>query len=347
MKRKLALVLAVVLVLSQMFSMTTVFAAKGKKVAVIKYTSDLGNGKKIEDMVTCGRPNPKILPEYSDGSKDEGIVLNNVKDLYYDTGVIEILSLAYYDENEVLGDWIPISKTQYSKYGGPIPDSVKINDAAGSNVWGDIDLDLDKHDINTETGEVTETLDTTPVEEASEWAKTSIETLKEMGLIKDELFKNYGYNISREDFAYLSVVLSKELGASYIPGVYQADLKTFNDTQNEDVLKAYKMSIVNGYGNGKFGPADPVTREQIDVMLIKAMENAKVTLNKNGASSIVFKDHDQVSSWAMESVQLAYHNKIMNGVAELTIAPKNNTTREQALVLVFNILNNEEFNKNK
>jgi len=289
--------------------------------------------------MTSSRPNPKILPEYSDGSKDEEIVAKRMYDLYYDTGVIEIIALARYDENEVLGDWIPISKTQYSKYAGPIPDSVKINNAEGSNVWGHVDLDLDKHDINTETGEVTETVDTTPVEEASEWAKTSIETLKEMGLIKDELFKNYGYNISREDFAYLSVILSKELGASYIPGVYQADLKTFSDTQNEDVLKAYKMSIVNGYGNGKFGPANPVTREQIDVMLIKAMENAKVTLDNNGASSIVFKDHDQVSSWAMESVQLAYHNKIMNGVAELTIAPKNNTTREQALVLIFNILN--------
>jgi len=46
MKRKLALVLAVVLVLSQMFSMTTVFAAKGKKVVLIKYVVEHADGKK-------------------------------------------------------------------------------------------------------------------------------------------------------------------------------------------------------------------------------------------------------------------------------------------------------------
>lgn len=258
--------------------------------------------------------------------------------MYYDSGVIEILSVAFYDDNSVLGEWIPLNQTRFSKYAGPISESVKINDAAGSDVWSEIDLDLKMDDINKETGEVTEAVDTTPVEEASEWAKTGIEALKVMGIIKNEMFKNYGYNISREDFAYLSVVLSDELGASYIPSVYSTDLKTFNDTQNEDVLKAYKMGIVNGYGNGKFGPADPVTREQMDVMLIKAMENAKVTLDKNGAASLVFKDQGQISSWALEAVQVAYHNKIMNGVAELTIAPKNNTTREQALVLIYNII---------
>ncbi len=53
-------------------------------------------------------------------------------------------------------------------------------------------------------------------------------------------------------------------------------------------------------------------------------------------------DHAEISSWALESVRLAYKHKIMNGVAELTIAPKQNTTREQALFLVQNVLDNKD-----
>ncbi len=98
-----------------------------------------------------------------------------------------------------------------------------------------------------------------------------------MNVVKIDLLNNYKNNISREDFAYLSVVLYKTLGGQNIPSVNPKDLETFSDTSNEYVLKAYKLNIVNGYGNGRFGPNDPVTREQIDVMLIKAMEQAGVT----------------------------------------------------------------------
>ncbi len=180
-------------------------------------------------------------------------------------------------------------------------------------------------------------------ENPSKWALDAIEGLKGMNVVKIDLLNNYKNNISREDFAYLSVVLYKTLGGQNIPSVNPKDLETFSDTSNEYVLKAYKLNIVNGYGNGRFGPNDPVTREQIDVMLIKAMEQAGVTLDKSGANEIVFKDQSQISSWALEAVQLAYKNKIMSGVGDLTIAPKNNTTREQALVLIYNILSNEAY----
>lgn len=74
MKRKLALVLTIVLVLSQVYPITSVFATRGKSLAVFKYVVEYNNGEKVEKMVTCARPNPDIMPEYGDGSHDEQLM---------------------------------------------------------------------------------------------------------------------------------------------------------------------------------------------------------------------------------------------------------------------------------
>lgn len=51
---------------------------------------------------------------------------------------------------------------------------------------------------------------------------------------------------------------------------------TFTDVPNTHwankyIVKAAELSIVNGYGNGKFGPNDPVTYEQAVTMVVRAV----------------------------------------------------------------------------
>lgn len=51
-----------------------------------------------------------------------------------------------------------------------------------------------------------------------------------------------------------------------------------NHWANSYTAKAAQLGIVGGYGNGKFGPSDPVTFEQAVTMVVRAIgENDKAT----------------------------------------------------------------------
>lgn len=95
---------------------------------------------------------------------------------------------------------------------------------------------------------------------------------------------------------------------------------------------ATENGIVDGYGNGLFGPEDLVTREQM----------AKITANylsyKTGVTvedtSLAYADTAEISDWAAEPVALAAQQGIMNGNADGTFAPKSFATRAETAAVI-------------
>lgn len=201
-----------------------------------------------------------------------------------------------------------------------------------NNVIKEIPFDITKEFIVTVEEPIIEDIPST-------WASDEIEHLKEHTDIKQSLYSDYKVNISRKDFAYLAVKLYELLNKNVDLSTIEINQATFTDTTDEYVLKAYELGIIQGYGNGVFGPNDPINREQVATMLIKAMRKANVDLSTTNVTDISFSDQSNISSWALEPIRIAYKHKIMNGVGNATIMPKDFTTREQALVLIFNILN--------
>ena len=67
---------------------------------------------------------------------------------------------------------------------------------------------------------------------------------------------------------------------------------------------ATQNGIVLGYGNGKFGPEDPVTREQMCVFLLRYARYAGITLGYAQKSMYGFADASMLSSWAKEAVSI-------------------------------------------
>ena len=55
-----------------------------------------------------------------------------------------------------------------------------------------------------------------------------------------------------------------------------------NHWANAYVGKVAELGIVGGYGNGKFGPGDPVTYEQSITMLIRAIGESEQAISKGG-----------------------------------------------------------------
>ncbi|WP_134703725.1 S-layer homology domain-containing protein [Ammoniphilus sp. YIM 78166] len=134
------------------------------------------------------------------------------------------------------------------------------------------------------------------------YAKDAILELASKGILAgvgDGRFNPSG-NISRQDFA---IILAKALNLDVsAPPVAQ----TFKDIPTDHYAYAYveaatKAGIISGMGNGQFGVASPLTREQIAVLFVRA-----VGVDPSGyGEKLTFADSASVSSWAKDAVGFA------------------------------------------
>ena len=92
---------------------------------------------------------------------------------------------------------------------------------------------------------------------------------------------------------------------------------------------AAASGIVSGHGNGKFGPDDNVTREQIAVMLHNYVKWKGVSLSTDSIA-VSFVDESQVSSWALEAVRAAQLAGIFGGKPGNLFDPNALATRAEA-----------------
>ena len=100
---------------------------------------------------------------------------------------------------------------------------------------------------------------------------------------------------------------------------------------------AAQVGVVNGYGNGRFGPDDNVTREQLAVMVCNyAREVAGKETTGSASDYAEMKDATNVSKWAVSSVGWCFQNEIVSGTEDGYINPQGNATRaEAAKMLVY------------
>lgn len=99
------------------------------------------------------------------------------------------------------------------------------------------------------------------------------------------------------------------------------------------VAWASENGIVTGYGDGSFGPADNITREQMAVMLYRyaAFKGYDVT----AASDLKdFNDTGSISSWALESLRWANAEQLINGRTAAELVPGGNATRGEAAAIL-------------
>ena len=91
---------------------------------------------------------------------------------------------------------------------------------------------------------------------------------------------------------------------------------------------AVQQGVVNGYGNGKFGPDDPITREQLAAMIYRYAQ----TLGKGFQDAWMFQldypDAAEISPWADEAMHYAVMNSILTG-SEEGLFPKGAVSAEE------------------
>lgn len=159
------------------------------------------------------------------------------------------------------------------------------------------------------------------------WAAAAIQKMVDQGVVTgmpDGSFKPDN-SISRAEFATLVVKAFKLESKSG---------KVFNDTSHhwakDYIATANAYGILNGYSDIKFGPDDPITREQMAVMIVKADK-----LQSSG-TALSFSDSNKISAWAKDAVATASANQLIKGFPDGSFQPQAGATRAQAVVVISN-----------
>ena len=100
----------------------------------------------------------------------------------------------------------------------------------------------------------------------------------------------------------------------------------------EAVKWAADKGLVSGYGNGKFGPENAVTREQMLAIMYKYSEMKGYDLTAS-ANLSKFTDQNQISKYAVNAMKWGVAHKVISGTNK-GIEPKGNATRAQIAVIL-------------
>ena len=104
---------------------------------------------------------------------------------------------------------------------------------------------------------------------------------------------------------------------------------------SEAIRWATENGIVSGYGDGKFGPNDPLTREQLATILCRYAKYKGIDTSAGELKPLnSFNDAATVSEWAVKSIRWAVDSGIINGVGNGTVSPKTSATRAQVATML-------------
>ena len=107
------------------------------------------------------------------------------------------------------------------------------------------------------------------------------------------------------------------------------------------VAWASANGIVTGYGDGRFGPNDPITREQMAAILYRYAGFAgQSTAGQADLSG--YTDAGQVSPYAAEAMGWAADRGLITGVSADTLAPGGSATRAQVATILMRFCQTDE-----
>jgi hypothetical protein len=105
-----------------------------------------------------------------------------------------------------------------------------------------------------------------------------------------------------------------------------------NQWYSDAIAWATGNQIVNGYGNGRFGPNDHVTREQLTAILYRYAQYKNCDTGVSGSLN-GYADAKNVSAWAVSAMRWAIGWGLVNGQSG-KILPRSNANRAQVAAIL-------------
>lgn len=228
-----------------------------------------------------------------------------------------------------------------AKLGGLSPDTLgiyRLTDGVWEDMGGTADpstgtVSVTRTSLSTYTVMANADLQTTPTAGISDitghWAENAIRELIALQAISgypDGTFKPDN-SISRAEFAS---ILVKALQLAPKEGVIFDDTAAHWAKAYISTASAY--GIIEGYSDSQFGPDDPITREQMAVMIIRA------TGLESDSGQISYTDASAISSWAQDAVTISSSLQILTGYPDNSFKPQANATRAEASTVIIKAL---------
>jgi hypothetical protein len=110
------------------------------------------------------------------------------------------------------------------------------------------------------------------------------------------------------------------------------------DKYYTDAVKwAAANGIVSGYGNGKYGPEDNITREQLVTILNNYASNKGLPLRET-RDYPGFNDDRDIANYAKEAIERFFRTEIINGKTGNVFDPKGSATRAEVATMLMNFV---------
>jgi hypothetical protein len=166
-----------------------------------------------------------------------------------------------------------------------------------------------------------------------DWFYNAVAYVFENGLmngVSESLFSPQG-TMTR---AMVATVLYRAAGSPDVSGENPFTDVLPGQWYTDAIIWANANGIINGYGNGKFGVNDPVTREQLVAILYRyeKLQNGDIVVDTTLLDA--YFDAPQISEYAVEAFAWAVENGIVTGRTATTLAPVGTATRAEVATIL-------------
>lgn len=178
----------------------------------------------------------------------------------------------------------------------------------------------------------------------SPWAKSDVLAAGTAGLAPDKFASlDARTPVSRAEFCAVALKLYEAERKTKIPRTKKV---YFKDCKDPDVNTAYEMNLVSGRDKKNFAPNEPVSRQDLCVILENVRTHCEVDKPKITVSAKSFPDGNDLRPYAVSATEIMLSSGIIKGV-EVTqshdpersgqtltlLEPLGTATREQSLIM--------------
>lgn len=171
------------------------------------------------------------------------------------------------------------------------------------------------------------------------WARKAIETLAARHVVQgiDGTHFSPGSPVTRAQFAAM-LVRAMNIKA-HSPGG-----PSFRDVPEDawyflPVEAAWQAGLVKGTGAGKFEPNAPMTRQEMAVLVSRAIGPRQPAVSSSESAVLArFQDWEEIAPWAREAAARVVQQGLITGLPNGRFAPREAATRAQAAVVLVQML---------
>lgn len=168
------------------------------------------------------------------------------------------------------------------------------------------------------------------------WAFHAIQSLAAKQIVSGVTTTEFNpkSNVSRAEFTALLV---RALGLNADGQIKFSDIKS-DAWYSSYVATASKLGIVSGRSNDTFAPNASITREEMAIMVIRALEVKSGKKIEPAVGATTFADASNISKWADSYVKTAAGLGLLQGRENNQFAPKGWMTRAESAQIIYTLM---------